>query len=69
MSEEGPETIEEPKISFVEIFGGGLRMPAIQNILNDLFGKVYDVLVHCHLNSFKGNSLTLDNYAGCSSWR
>jgi hypothetical protein len=33
----------DTEVKYVEIFGGGLRMPAVQNLLYDVFGQVSDL--------------------------
>lgn len=47
---EGPETTIE--ITNVEILGGGLRMPTVQTILSDIFGKVCNSVFSFCLSTF-----------------
>lgn len=42
-SNETPTTVDiDSEVRYAEIFGGGLRMPVVQNLLYDVFGQVRD---------------------------
>lgn len=65
-TDEIPSSVDvDSEVKYVEIFGGGLRMPIVQNLLYDVFGQVIWMLFSAEPFAYVTICLRLESRVGC----